>query len=65
MSRIFAREASMKVTAEGLRWIGGASGPGTDELEKKLGASAIYRAQAGLLQDMDYLAHVLYGRPTK
>ena len=26
MSRVFAREASMKVAAEGLRWIGGASG---------------------------------------
>ncbi len=65
MSRIFAREASIKVTAEGLRWIGGASGPGTGELEKKLGASAIYRAQAGVLQDMDCVADVLYGRPTK
>ena len=65
MSRIFAREASIKVTAEGLRWIGGASGPVTGELEKKLGASAIYRAQAGVLQDMDYVADVLYGRPTK
>jgi len=65
MSRVFAREASMKVAAEGMRWIGGASGPGSGELEKKLGASAIYRAQAGLLQDMDYVADVLYGRPTK
>ncbi len=65
MSRIFAREASMKVTAEGLRWIGGASQPGTSELEKKLGAPAIFRAQAGVLQDMDYVADVLYGRPTK
>ena len=65
MSRVFAREASMKVTAEGLRWIGGASGPGTGELEKKLGASAIFRAQTGALQDMDYVADILYGRPTK
>jgi len=65
MSRVFAREASMKVAAEGLRWIGGASGPGTGELEKKVGASAIYRAQAGVLQDMDYVADVLYGRATK
>jgi hypothetical protein len=55
----------MKVAAEGLRWIGGASGPGTGELEKKVGASAIYRAQAGVLQDMDYVADVLYGRATK
>jgi len=65
MSRVFAREASMKVTAEGLRWVGGASGPGTGELEKKLGASAIFRAQTGALQDMDYVADILYGRPTK
>jgi len=65
MSRVFAREASMKVAAEGLRWIGGAAGAAAGELEKKLGASAIYRAQAGVLQDMDYVADVLYGRATK
>jgi alkylation response protein AidB-like acyl-CoA dehydrogenase len=65
MSRVFAREASMKVAAEGLRWIGGASGPGTGELEKKVGASAIYRAQVGVLQDMDHVADILYGRATK
>jgi alkylation response protein AidB-like acyl-CoA dehydrogenase len=65
MSRVFAREASIKVAADGLRWIGGAAGAGAGELEKKLGASAIYRAQAGVLQDMDYVADVLYGRVTK
>jgi alkylation response protein AidB-like acyl-CoA dehydrogenase len=65
MSRVFAREAAAKVVSEGLRWVGGASSSGTGELEKKLGTSAIYRAQAGLLQDMDYVADVLYGRTTK
>jgi alkylation response protein AidB-like acyl-CoA dehydrogenase len=65
MSRVFAREASMKVAADGLRWVGGASGAAAGELEKKLGASAIYRAQAGVLQDMDYVADVLYGRTAK
>jgi alkylation response protein AidB-like acyl-CoA dehydrogenase len=63
MSRIFAREAAMKVAAEGLRWIGGASGVGPD-LEKRLGLSSIYQAQTGVLQDMDYVADVLYGRQT-
>ena len=62
MSRVFAREAAAKVVSEGLRWVGGASVSGTGELEKKLGTPAIYRAQTGLLQDMDYVADVLYGR---
>jgi alkylation response protein AidB-like acyl-CoA dehydrogenase len=65
MSRVFAREAAARVVSEGLRWVGGASSSGIGELEKKLGTSAIYRAQAGLLQDMDYVADVLYGRTAK
>jgi hypothetical protein len=33
--------------------------------EASLGLAAIYRAQAGLIADMDYLADVLYGRAAK
>jgi alkylation response protein AidB-like acyl-CoA dehydrogenase len=65
LSRIFAREAAMKVGAEGLRWITATtSGTGNDavELEKKVNLPAIYRAQAGLIADMDLAADILYGR---
>ncbi len=61
MSRVFAREAAMKVAAEGIRWIGGASGPVAD-LEKRLRLPLIYQAQSGILKDMDCIADVLYGR---
>ncbi len=65
LSRVFAREAAMKVGAEGLRWIAGTgngNGHEAAELEKKLNVPAIYRAQAGLIQDMDHAADILYGR---
>ena len=68
ISRIFAREAAMKVATEGLRWIAGAGGVTDAELpafEALLGLSAIHRAQAGLVADMDYVADVLYGRAQK
>ncbi|NWG13656.1 MAG: acyl-CoA dehydrogenase family protein [Acidobacteria bacterium] len=61
MSRIFAREAAMKVATEGIRWIGGASGA-PSELEKRLQLPLICQAQSGGLGDMDYVADVLYGR---
>jgi len=67
LSRIFAREASMKVAADGARWITGTSGTqGSDaaDVDKKLSVAAIQRAQAGLIQDMDYVADVLYHRVT-
>jgi alkylation response protein AidB-like acyl-CoA dehydrogenase len=65
MSRIFAREAAMKVGAEGIRWIGGAAeAKDGAELEKKLCISTVYAAQAGLLADMDFVADILYGRKT-
>ncbi|MGO4884600.1 MAG: acyl-CoA dehydrogenase family protein [Bryobacteraceae bacterium] len=62
VSRIFAREAALKVGQDGLRWVIGAGGA-MDEAE--LGLPAIYRAQAGLIADMDYVADVLYGRVAK
>jgi alkylation response protein AidB-like acyl-CoA dehydrogenase len=68
ISRVFAREAAMKVAEEGLRWI-----VGTDEIsegeivefEKKLNLPAIHRTQAGLIADMDFVVEVLYGRSKK
>jgi len=62
VSRVFAREAALKVGEEGLRWVIGAGGA-IDEAE--LGLSAIHRAQAGLIADMDYVSDVLYGRVAK
>jgi alkylation response protein AidB-like acyl-CoA dehydrogenase len=68
MSRIFAREAAMKVAQDGLRCVVGAGGVTDAEVpqfEASLRFSAIHRAQAGLVTDMDYVADVLYGRTRK
>ncbi len=68
LSRIFAREAALKVGEEGLRYVIGAGGINEAEiaaLEASLGLPAIHRAQAGLISDMDYVADVLYGRAAK
>jgi alkylation response protein AidB-like acyl-CoA dehydrogenase len=68
ISRIFAREAALKVGEEGLRWIAGAGGVADAEMplfEAALSLSAIHQRQAGLLQDMDYVADVLYSRVKK
>jgi len=68
VSRVFAREAALKVGADGLRWVTGAGGVMDAEMaafEASLGLSTIYRAQAGLIADMDYVADVLYGRSRK
>ncbi len=68
LSRIFAREAALKVTEEGLRWIAGAGGVTDAEMpafETSLQFPAVHRAQAGLVSDMDYIADVLYSRVAK
>ncbi len=68
VSRVFAREAALKVTEDGLRWIAGAGGIPEAEFmafESGLGLSAIHRAQAGLMADMDLISDMLYGRVGK
>ena len=68
VSRIFAREATLKIAADGLAWIvgaGGISGAEVPALESSLGLTAIHRSQMGLIADMDYVADVLYGRAAK
>jgi alkylation response protein AidB-like acyl-CoA dehydrogenase len=64
LSRIFAREAALKVGSEGLRLVLGAEGDGSgaEVFAALLGLPAIHRAQAGLLTDMDRAADALYGR---
>jgi alkylation response protein AidB-like acyl-CoA dehydrogenase len=63
LSRVFAREAALKIAADGVRWVCGA-GAVADlaGFEARLGMSRIQQAQAGLVADMDYIADVLYGR---
>jgi alkylation response protein AidB-like acyl-CoA dehydrogenase len=64
-SRVSARDSAMKIVNEGIRWIGGLMPePEAMNLEKKLSIPWIYRAQAGLTPDMDYVADVLYERNT-
>ena len=68
VSRVFARQAALKVAEEGMRLIvgtGGVSEAETGTLETSLGLSAIHKAQAGLINDMDYIADVLYSRAAK
>ncbi len=57
MARIYARDAALKVAADGLRIVGGAVAPAVAaELANQLGLPAIYASQAGLLEDMDAVA---------
>jgi alkylation response protein AidB-like acyl-CoA dehydrogenase len=68
LSRVFAREAALKVAEDGWRWVVGAGDVSDSEMaafEAALGLPAIHRVQAGLISDMDYVADVLYGRTTK
>ncbi len=68
ISRIFAREAALKVAEQGLRLVVGGAGVAESEVpafETSLGLAAVHRAQAGLIADMDFVADVLYGRTAK
>lgn len=65
MARIFAREAALKISEEGLRLVVGAGGVNEAELpglESRMNVAGIRRAQAGLLEDMDYIANILFDR---
>ena len=68
ISRIFAREAAMKVASDGMRVVAGAGGVSDEEMplfEAALSTTSIHRAQKGLVEDMDYVADVLYNRVKK
>lgn len=58
MSRIHARDAALKVATDGLRWAIGA-GQSDPNLAGSLNLPAIYAAQAGLLEDMDFVGKKL------
>jgi len=59
MSRVFARDAALRVAGDGLRWVTGAGGTAPDG---GLRLAAACAAQEGLIADMDRVADVLYGR---
>jgi alkylation response protein AidB-like acyl-CoA dehydrogenase len=60
ISRVFAREAALKVAQEGHKWVIGAGGEAAPP-----DFAALHRMQAGLMADMDLIADALYGRAAK
>jgi hypothetical protein len=65
MSRVYARDAALRVAEDGFRWVCGVENvTDIDDFENKLNLPAIHRAQVGVTTDMDYVADVLYERAT-
>ncbi|MCU0269659.1 MAG: acyl-CoA dehydrogenase family protein [Acidimicrobiales bacterium] len=65
ISRIFAREAALKIATDGVRLVAGAgevAGDAAKRLEASVGLPAVLAAQAGQLADMDHVADLVYGR---
>ncbi len=63
VSRLFSREAAMRVCDGGLRWVvGSADGTPALELASLLRLPEIHAAQEGLVADMDCVADALFGR---
>jgi alkylation response protein AidB-like acyl-CoA dehydrogenase len=59
VSRIFAREAALKIANGGIQWLADVAGK---DLAAALRLPDIQGAQAGLIQDMNSVADALYGR---
>lgn len=55
LARVYARQAALKVAADGLQWTTGA-GQSDPNLAASLQLPLVYGAQAGLLADMDFAA---------
>jgi alkylation response protein AidB-like acyl-CoA dehydrogenase len=63
ISRVYAREAAMKVSQDGLRWVLGTGGISKDEVAaftQKLDMTKIYQVQDGLMEDMDLVKEAIY-----
>jgi alkylation response protein AidB-like acyl-CoA dehydrogenase len=61
ISRVFAREAVMKVAEEGVRWVVGAQ-PNGSATGLTLPLDRVRAAQTGLIADLDRIADALYDR---
>ncbi|HEX2784572.1 MAG TPA: acyl-CoA dehydrogenase family protein [Ilumatobacteraceae bacterium] len=62
MSRVFARDAALKVTTEGLRWLHGGTADLEPGLDERVGLTQVMAAQSGLIDDMNAVAAAVYGR---
>jgi alkylation response protein AidB-like acyl-CoA dehydrogenase len=64
MSRVFAREAALKVALDGVRWAAGETAGDADALAAAMNVPAVLRSQAGGLDDMDAVRIWLYADRT-
>lgn len=62
MARVMARETAMKIAAEGARLVSGSTAETGNPLSESLHLEEIIRAQAGSIDDMNYIADVIYDR---
>ena len=61
-SRVNARNVALTVAEEAIRLVAGADGGELGELEQRLDLGSIYRAQAGLMADLQEVTTAVYGR---
>ena len=61
-SRVYARGAALTIATEAIRLVAGADGGELGGLDQRLDFAAIYRAQGGLLADMQTVCDALYAR---
>ncbi len=62
MARVLARQAAAKVASDGMALVIGAETGDPGDLGDAINLGAIYKAQAGMLADMDKVADALYDR---
>jgi alkylation response protein AidB-like acyl-CoA dehydrogenase len=63
ISRVYARQAALRVAEDGVRWVCGAAEPVVSAaFLAALPLDAVHAAQAGLVADMDAVADVIYDR---
>jgi hypothetical protein len=65
ISRLFAREAALKVGEEGIRWVAGSADSASQldaSLTARLHLDQVRTTQVGLVSDMSALADAIYDR---